>query len=342
MDTGQAVEYIARAEAARVRAITDDAELDELDEKLGRRLSGIRIRRKIGGGLVAEALVRDPGHDNADRLPFLVRFMNDRVLPMVDPAACFGNAERGGVLRVELHDSYSYLPGRHLYEEALSFGRAPDALERRVALVPDPYHMSDFGGAVVAAAADAVPWAAKEPLLFFAGTTTGDRDPARNARIRACVWSATRRDVSRMYITNVAQMRLESIVAAHPDFMHAMHAPVPVEDHFGYRYIVNIAGNTACWSRLPMILSSRSLAVHARTPCGADDAMWYYPLIREGRHYVAADSAEGPDLERALGFCKAYDKQCRAMTNEANALSRDLFHSGTAAAYLATFVESVL
>jgi hypothetical protein len=153
------------------------------------------------------------------------------------------------------------------------------------------------------------------------------------------MWSAGRREVSRMYITNVAQMRGEDVLAAHADFLEATHQPFSIEDHFRYRYQVNIVGNTACWSRLPMVLSSRCLAVHARTPHAADDAMWYYPLLREGRHYVAADSAEGPDLMKALQYCRSYDRQCRAMTDEANALSRDLFHSGTAAAYLAAFLE---
>ena len=338
MDTGQAVEHLARAEGRRVRPIKDPEELDELDARLGRRLPAIRVSRrspgsKTGSAFVAEGLDRDPTHDNAGRLPYLVDFFNRRVLPMVD-----SEADVVGAYRVELHDSYSYLPGRHLYEEALTFGRAPDAPERRVALLPDPYHMGDFGGIVAAAAADPVPWADKKPTLFFAGTTTGDRDPAKNARIRACVWSLDRRDVAEMHVTKIAQMDPNAILAAHPRFAETLHAPFPTEAHFAYRYQVNVVGNTACWSRLPMILASRSLMVHARA-AAPDDAMWYYPLLREGRHYVGADSAEGPDLLKAHAFCRSYDLQCRAMVDEANALARDLFHSGCAAAYAATLLE---
>jgi hypothetical protein len=341
MDGGQAVEYIARAEARRVRPLRDEAELDELDERLGRRLPAIRIRSE-GGRLMAEGLARDPGHDNAGRLPVIVAFLNDHVLPLVGCVGCVGSSGRIGSIgcyRIELHDSYSYLPGRERYEEVLTFGRANDALERRVALIPDPYHMADFGGAVARASADDVPWANKVPKLFFAGTTTGDRNPSYNARLRACLWSADHTDVARMHITNVAQMSIDDIVTAHPRFIEVAHAPYAIEDHFAYRYQVNIAGNTACWSRLPMILASRSIAIHARTPHAADDAMWYYPLLREGRHYVGAESSEGPDLLRALAFCRAYDRQCRAMTDEANALARSLFNRGTAAAYLAAFLE---
>ena len=269
----------------------------------------------------------------------MTSFLNARVLPAVDPASFATGADLN--FRIELHDSYSYLPGRHLYEECLTFGRMHNQHGKgRVALIPDPYHMADFGDAVARSAADDVEWSDKKPILFFAGTTTGDRDPRRNARLRACAWAAGRPDLARMHITNVAQMRIEDIAAAYPQgYLNAVgHAPFSVEEHFGYRYQANIVGNTACWSRLPMILASKSVAVHARNP-GADDAMWYYPLLREGRHYVGADSSEGPDLERAMHFCRQYDRQCRAMTHEANALARDLFHSGAAAAYLAAFLE---
>jgi hypothetical protein len=138
-----------------------------------------------------------------------------------------------------------------------------------------------------------------------------------------------------MHITKIAQMAPEAAVRAHPSLFATLHAPFSIAEHHRYRYQVNIVGNTACWSRLPMILSSRCLAVHARH----SDAMWYYPLLREGRHYVGADSAEGPDLLRAHAFCRAYDRQCRSMVDEANALARDLFHPGAAASYFAELLK---
>jgi hypothetical protein len=345
MDTGQAIEYIARSEARRVRPLTDPNELDELDARAGTVVPAFRVRRDGRGRLTAEpAPGREGlGHDNAERLPHVCRFLNERVLPLVgdgaDAGAGAGAGARGdvagvtGTWRIELHDAYTYLPGRAGYEEVLTFGRAADAEQRRVALVPDPYHMGGFGGALDVR--DTVPWARKEPLLFFAGTTTGDRDPARNARLRACVWSLGRPDVARMHITSIAQMSPEAALAAHPTLRGALHAPFAIADHFRYRYQVNIVGNTACWSRLPMLLSSGCVAVHVRHA----DAMWYYPLLREGRHYVGADSVEGPDLLRAHAFCRAHDRRCAEIAKEANALAADLFHVGAAATYLAALLR---
>lgn len=337
MHLGDSIEFIAKAEGRRVRPVKDDAELVELDAKLGRKLPAIRIVRssvKSGPAFVAEGLNRDPNHDNAPRLPYLVDFFNRRVLPMVD-----SSADVTGAYRVELHDSYSYLPGRHLYDNVLTFGRTRDALENTVALLPDPYHMADFGGIVHAMSQDNLAWEDKTPKLFFAGTTTGNRDPLYNERIKACIWSLGRRDISEMYITKVAQMEMPHALAVHPRFGEVLHTPFGPSEHFPYKYQANIVGNTACWSRLPMVMASNSLLVHcpAEAP---DDVMWYYPLMRAGEHYVCAESSKGIHLEKAHAYCVANDAECKAMTTRANRLARDLFHSGMAASYIATLLES--
>lgn len=337
MHLGDQIEFLAKAEGRRITPIRDEAELDGLDEILGRKLPAIRIRRsnvKTGAAFIAEGLDRNPKHDNAPRLPFLVDFFNRRVLPMVD-----SSSDVTGYYRLELHDSYSYLPGRHLYDNVLSFGRANDALEKNVALLPDPYHMADFGGIVHAMSLDNIPWESKIPKLFFAGTTTGNRDPARNERINSCIWSLNHRNIADMFITKVAQMDIANVYRAHPRFGEVLHTPFGPVDHYPYKYQVNIVGNTAAWSRLPMIMASKSLLVHCPAEA-TDDLMWYYPLLRAGEHYVAADSSKGSSLQNAHAYCVANDSECKAMTTRANKLARDLFHSGNAASYTAIMLES--
>lgn len=332
MDTATAIQQLARAEARRIRPIIDAEELNELDAKVGRPIPAISVVRGPPSAerFKAIPLARDPHHDNADRLGFLVDFLNHGVLPLVDP-----EADVSGTYRFELHDSYTYLPNRSAYQDVFSFGRALDAHERRVALFPDPYHIAGFGQLLDHAQADAVPWADKEPVLFFAGTTTGDRDPLKNARIRACVWSLERPDIAVMRITKIAQMQAHAALRAQPQLANVLRQHVPVEEHWRYRYQVNIVGNTACWSRLPMVMSSRSVMVHVRH----SDVTWYYPLIREGRHFVGADSVGGADLTRAHSYCKTYDRRCRAIVEEANALARDLFVPAAAAAYAAELLQ---
>jgi hypothetical protein len=252
-----------------------------------------------------------------------------RVLPLVDPGA---RAGLRGRWNVELHDSYAYLPDASSYDNCMTFSRPADARER-VAMIPDPYHVTGYGGLLVEASRDAVPWASKAPKLFFAGTTTGDRDPTRNARIQACVWSLWHPDETRFHITNIAQMSSSDALARVPRLRHVLHPHVDVRDHHAFRYQVNIVGNTACWSRVPMVMASQSVLVNLRHR----DSMWYYPMLRDGTHYVGADGVD--DLLRVRSALEGDAGRCGRIVADANRFVRDHLHPRHADAYMAQLLE---
>jgi hypothetical protein len=241
-------------------------------------------------------------------------------------------------LPIELHDSFSYLPDADhpRYKNCMVFSRPRDSSSG--ALIPDPFHMGGFGGLLEAARKDSVQWRNKESRLFFAGSTTGDRDPAANERVRACVWSLRQPPGSCDFrITNVAQMTPEHLLAAVPAVARTIGRAVPVHDHFLYRYQVNIQGNTACWSRVPMIMSTKSLLVNLKH----DDVMWYYPMMAPGTHFVQARG-----LDDLLGIRSWYDanaEEAIRITRNANEFATDvLANTDTAAIYLANFIEESL
>jgi Glycosyl transferase family 90 len=329
MDTQDSIAWAARAEAYRgLRPLTDDAELLELSEA-GAALPVLQVTRGSGDRLVVAGRGHE-GHDNEGRMAPVCDFLQRRVLPYVEPGA-----DVTGAYRIELHDSYSYLPrDRGVYDNALTFCRPRAAREASV-VVPDPYQMAAFGGML--SVPDTVPWAAKRPTLFFAGTTTGDRDPARNERIAACRWALQTqpRDVADFRITHVAQMTLERCRAAVPRFDELLHAPVPHADHFGYRYQVNIAGNTACWSRVPMVLASGCLLVHLRTH---QDMAWYYPFLRQDEHYVGAPSVDA--LPTVRSWCLANDGACQQVVARASRFVNDYLSPMQAALYWVKLLEA--
>lgn len=313
MDAATATEYIAQGEARRgLRPLTDEAELGALAEA-GRALPVLRIQRDAATGRLHASGHGHQGHDNEGRMPFLLDFFNARVLPYVDPAV-----DVRGAWRVELHDSHSYLPRAAAdpaaYHNAMVFARPRRRWPRVASLLPDPYQMGGYGGLLDLAAKDNVAWEAKKPVLFFAGTTTGDRDPARNERIAACRWALQQpRHVADFRITNVAQMTLEDCRRAVPGFDGLLHPPVPPQEHFPFRYQVNLAGNTACWSRVPMVMASKSLLVHLRTH---DDILWYYPLLREDVHYAAVGDLHAMPAKRQ--WLEANPQWCKRVVEDAN------------------------
>lgn len=330
MDTGAAMQYIADAEARLVRPVrAEEAALQSVPYfTLHSRGHG---HHATGGWEVVGH--GHCGHDNERRMPFMTDWLERAVLPLVDPAAL--RQVEGRAWRLELHDSYSYLAYRHSppgrYDNCMTFGRREGAREA-AALIPDPYHISGFGD--VTRVPDPVPWADKRPLLFFAGTTTGNRTPSLNARIRACVWALDHPDTASFKITAVAQMPTEDALRAVPGLRHCLSPFVPLDTHHLYRYQVNIVGNTACWSRVPMVMASGSVLVNLRHP----DRMWYYPLLRDGRHFVGAEGLD--QLLEVRQTCEADPVRCASIVQDANQFVRDHLQPQHAAAYMAQLLET--
>lgn len=334
MDASDAIEYLAVGEAARLDVMPRHQDLAYVQQRDDLSLPWFHVERNRGMWAVTEAGGHE-GHDNEGRLQQVCDFVQHRVLPLVRDGSAVG-----GYYRVELHDSYSYLAGRERYRRAgaFTFSRpCSSAHADRMALLPDPYQMTSYGGLVSAAAKDNVAWADKAPTLFFAGTTTGNRDPLHNARIKACVWSLSHpADACRLRITNIAQMSGDAACRAWgAERWNAVLAPmVPLEEHWRYKYQVNLVGNTACWSRVPMVLASRSLLVHVRH----DDATWYYPLLREGEHYVSARSHE--ELAELRQGLMADDGRCQEIVRSANRFCASHLTSLHAAHYTARLLEA--
>ena len=284
-------------------------------------LAGLRPARSISHGGRGRGRERETGALVA-RLPRLPTALSS---PSASPSA-WSAAQR--------HATPSYLPDARAYDNALVFAR-PRGARESVALLPDPYQMAGYGDLVERASRDPVPWERKRDVVFFAGTTTGDRDPARNERIRACVWSLSRpAGEAFLRITNVAQMTPEACRAAVPRFDEVLHRPVAVHEHFDFKYQLNIAGNTCCWSRVPMVLASGCLLMHLRTHA---DALWYYPLLREDEHYVAAPSIEAiPECRRR---CVAQDAWCKEVAARGRRFREAYLTRGAAARYAAELLQ---
>lgn len=225
------------------------------------------------------------GHDNEPRMSYVCDFLRDAVLPYVD-----SSIDVSGYYNIELHDSYTYLDTRARYGNCLTFSRRRE--DTSMALLPNPYQMSNYsGGKLNDLAADAVPWDKKSDSLFFVGSSTGARQPLLNERVAACVWSLQHRDKAHFRISSVVQMSHDSFYASVPEAKEIVCPAIPQADNYKHKYLVNMAGNTCAWSRLPMILASKSLLLNLRPRNGDDDMEWFYPMLTEGTHYLGCTLA---------------------------------------------------
>lgn len=339
MNKDDVIGWVARAEAMRVRPERVTTEVVDKEEK---ETNAEDIKNKVVPWISLKynehAIGREMwtvrghdfmGHDNEQRMQLMIDWLKIRVLPIVDPAA---RSSLQGRWNIELHDSYAYLPNASTYDNVLTFSRPADARER-VAMIPDPYQITGYGGIVTAGSHDQIPWSKKQSKLFFAGTTTGSREPNDNVRIKACVWSLDHRDVTDFSITNVAQMSIMHAVQQVPALRRVLQPHVDVHEHHKYRYQVNIVGNTACWSRVPMVMASKSVLVHLYHR----DAMWYYPMLRADQHYVEARGFD--DFLTLRKELEDHPAKAQHIVSEANQFVRDYLGPRKADTYMAKLLE---
>ncbi len=343
MDDLGVIAHLARSEARNIvrrPLVHDAAELASID----RTIPLFCIKRDQAGKYACGFVGGFSGdYTAAYRAPAYERFFQAAVLPNVDR-----EVDVSGLYHLELHDSASAAAiattGGH---GALTFGkdlRARGAGRSR-ALLPDYYQVLSFNRGPdvpsfidLADKLDRKPFEAKKAKVLFAGTTTGDLDPLKNQRVEACRWARRvdpLREKYELYLTSCRQIDPAVLRAKVPEVDHVMREFVPEEAHFDYRYVLNICGNTYCWSRAPMILSGRSLMVNLNDAQGG----WYYPLLRANTHFVGIDSIE--QLPKALEACEANPATCKQIIGNANTFVKQYCSLAAAALYTKFLLEEV-
>lgn len=311
---------LASTEATRIRKFRDGEE--EESDRVEHGLPVVPLLH-IGKGTVGRWSVcssGESGHPNESRMPVIKQWLERDVLSLCDDKG----QDLSGAYRLELHDSYTYLPRADEYQDVLSFCRSSTKYQS-VALLPDPYQACGYSGLL--GAVDDVPWKTKLPKIMFAGSTTGNIDPAKNSRVMACVWALDHKTDTDFRISAVVQMRPYDIIRRMPVITDIIAPHVSPQTQFKYKFLANIAGNTACWSRVPMVLRSGSVMFHMPH----DDIAWYYPMMQAGVHYVECPSHT--DLLQSRMRCLADDGGCRQMTKDANTLYDQYLTCEAAASY---------
>lgn len=316
---------LAVAEAGRVRRFRDgeEEESDRVERGLP-EVPTLHIARTSRSGKWSVSSSGETGHPNEVRMPFVRDWLEREVL-----SEAAGVQDCTGTYRMQLHDSCSYLPRASEFRDTLSFGRC-EGSGQSIARFPDPYQASGLMGVM-----DDVPWERKRPTVVFAGSTTGDVDPTRNARVRACLWARDHPDETDFRISSVVQMRPYDVCTRVPGMTDIIAPHLAPQGQFRHRFIANIVGNTACWSRVPMVMGSGSVMFHIPH----DDTSWYYPAMRPGVHYVECETHEA--ILRCRLSCMADAEGCHRMVADAGAFSSEYLSPAAAAQYTRALLSGV-
>jgi hypothetical protein len=319
MDSVDATRYLARNEAKR---------LIPLENNEGGVLSSslARIHIDWGGGTRVVRGSGHEGHDNEDRMDFLCRYLERAVLPYVETRV-------KGAFPIQLHDSYTYLEDGVDMDGVLTFSKNKN--HAGPVLLPDIYHMTGYAGWFDPKKKDELAWEKKEDVMYFSGTTTGHRDPLKNERVRACVWSLKNRAVSNFRLCKIAQIEKEVLAAAVPQLPDLLAPPTSEEHHCRHKFLVNVRGNTCCWARVPMIFKSKSIMLNLYH----EDVAWYYPLMQEGTHYV---SCTLDNILQKREQCLANPVGCKIIAHNANAFYANYLSAASAALYAKELFETAM
>lgn len=210
---------------------------------------------------------------------------------------------------------------------------------RNSIVFPDFYQMFDYDGMLPKMRTDLIPWSAKLSKVLFAGTTTGSVDPSKNRRVQSCIWSLKNKDRFEFKLSSVCQMTSQELdlhcrEKGHDvrDIMGTFMSPAA---HMKYKYIMNIEGNTCCWSRVPMIMSSNSLMMNLTH----EEGNWFYPFLEDGVTHVDVLGIE--KLEKIVDYYEERPLKCQEITAGARAISERVCTQRAAALYSKAVLDAI-
>jgi hypothetical protein len=194
------------------------------------------------------------------------------------------------LIDISLHDYVGpQMNTREWPHSILSFSTSNDTHNL---LIPDLYAMQDYKGALERK--DTVPMKDKANKLLFIGVSSGKATLEENRRVALCKFVETLRSAKRSLPPHTPvpsnsdwiEAYLSGIVNFSPRastyLQKFLHPPMTQEEQYGYRHIMVIDGNTACWDRLPWVLASQCV-------CWKEESThecWYYEFLKPWVHYV--------------------------------------------------------
>lgn len=263
------------------------------------------------------------GHDNEDRMAYILEYLQKNVFPNIDK-----KLNVSGFYNIELHDSYTYLNNGKNYKDCLTFAKYKN--DNEGILIPDPYFIGNWGNQLMYVN-DSTEWVKKKSKIIFAGTTTGNRNPILNTRIQTCIWSLNK-DKCDFYITKIAQMKLDDIISTVPRFNEIYRPPVSVVDQLLYRYHLIIDGNTCRYDIFPYKTNSLVFKYKSK------EMLWYYPILQNKTHHVDVDTNS---IENTYMYYENNAREVDHILYNANTFANNMFKPIVGMQYSVALFEQI-
>lgn len=194
-------------------------------------------------------------------------------------------------------------------------------------LIPDLYAMQDYKGALERK--DTVPMKDKANKLLFIGVSSGKATLEENRRVTLCKF-AKGKDWIEAYLSGIVNFSPRAATY----LQKFLHPPMTQEEQYGYRHIMVIDGNTACWDRLPWVLASQCV-------CWKEESThecWYYEFLKPWVHYVPFTRETLEDTWRIVKNDVALQER---VVRAANAFVEDFLRRDRHVLYMQTLMSHI-
>jgi len=133
-------------------------------------------------------------------------------------------------------------------------------------------------------ASKAHPWHTKINKIFWRGSFTGgyfNKNTYRSLpRVKAVMYSSAYPELIDAKFIEKGPIDLEAL--AYFKAQKWVVPPIKPKDSLGYKYFLDIDGNSCCYSRTYWTLLSNSVVLKHES----ENIQWYYDLLEEGVHYI--------------------------------------------------------
>jgi hypothetical protein len=124
------------------------------------------------------------------------------------------------------------------------------------------------------------PFQHKQNKSLFIGASTGDFD--NNTRVKYGISCIDNHQHS-AYLSFLCQHPEPEWIEKYPQILSLLHSPISVQEQLKNKIVVNIDGNTVCWSRLYWQMNSSSVPVYIN-PC--ENQIQFFDYIDKTNCYM--------------------------------------------------------
>ncbi len=174
------------------------------------------------------------------------------------------------------------------------------------------------------------PWSEKKNLAFFRGTPTGifedNLSDFGNDRIRVTLFSRAHPElVDATFSTHpkLVDETFSELFAKVKGFLSELDLKtnyVSTEEHFKYKYLLDVDGNASTYSRCRWILLSNSVLLKVQS----DWIQWYYKALKNDHHFIEIKS-DLSNLQTVIEFLRENDSVAETIALKGQRCGAELF-----------------